>query len=146
MPFVTSADVEVLHGQVKAQWRALDLALAGCVQTGQLTRDDPLVKEWGFFVDAVSKYLQDAPSFLGLRAASQMNTGQQIQRDLAKWTEKIAALGCNVPPAPQPPGPGILDSVARAVDKGATALEASQNLGGIATLALLWLLVSALKK
>jgi hypothetical protein len=146
MPFVTSADVEVLQAQVKAQWRSLDLALAGCIQTGQVHADDPITVQWREFVQAVSKYLQDGPSFLGLRAASQMNAGQQIQRDLAKWTEKIAALGCNVPPAPQPPGPGILDAVSRAVDKGATALESAQNLGSIATLGLLWLLVSALKR
>jgi hypothetical protein len=144
MPFVSSGDVEVLQAQVKAQWRALDSAIAGCVTKGKLTSSDPLVDQWRAFVQGVSAYLQDSPSML--RAAAQMNAGQQIQRDLANWTARVSALGCDVPPPPQPPAPGILDTVSRAIDKGATALEASQNLGGIVTLGLLWLLVSALKR
>jgi hypothetical protein len=144
MPFVTSSDVETLQARVKGQWRALDLALAACVQNGHLKQDDPILAQWGAFVQGVSRYLQDSPSIL--RAAAQMNAGEQIERELGPWTARIAALGCDVPPAPQPPAPGILDAVSHAVEKGATALEASQNLGGLATLALLWLLVSALKR
>jgi hypothetical protein len=144
MPFVSSGDVQVLQAQVKAQWRALDSAIAGCVAKGKLGQGDPLIEQWRAFVQGVSRYLQDSPSIL--RAAAQMNAGQQIQRELGPWTARVAALGCDVPPAPQPPAPGILDAISTAVDKGATALEASQNLGGLATLALLWLLVSALKR
>lgn len=101
MPFVTSADVSTLHGQLESDSTALDEAVSNAIKAGTLSGDAPIARQWHRFTGRIAGYLADEPS--SLRAAAQMDAGQQLQRDLIPWYARLAAAGVAVPPAPAPP-------------------------------------------
>lgn len=103
MPFVTSADVATLHGQLESDSTALDTAVGDAIKAGKLSGDAPVARQWHRFTGRIAGYLADEPS--SLRAAAQMDAGQQLQRDLLPWYPRLAAAGVTVPPAPAPPPP-----------------------------------------
>jgi hypothetical protein len=103
MPFVTSADVATLHGQLDSDSTALDEAVSTAITSGKLSGDSLTARAWHRFTGRIAGYLADEPS--SLRAAAQMDTGQQLQRDLVPWYARLAAAGVSVPPAPAPPPP-----------------------------------------
>src|SRR5271165_5286181 len=96
MPFVTDADVRVLHAALIKQRDQLDTAVATCARAGKLAGQDVL--DWAGMKVAVDAYLIDEPSFL--RAGSQADSGQALQRELVAWADKLRAAGCLAPVQP----------------------------------------------
>lgn len=105
MPFVTPDDVHQLQVDLQAEADGLAQALKACIFASTISPDDPMVAQWQLMMDRVQAFLRQSPSWLN--TASQMNTGQQLQRDLGPWHARMSAAGCaNVPAAPaQPPPP-----------------------------------------
>lgn len=96
MPIVTPDDVATLQATVRAELGGLDAAVAA-------TPPDTLTLiQWQTMRERAFAFLAQAPSWL--HTAAQMDAGQQLQRDLAPWHERLSAAGvANVPPAPAPP-------------------------------------------
>jgi hypothetical protein len=112
--FVTPSDVAQLQADVRAEWEALEHAIGACQAAGRI--DDQTAVEWGAMRSRVEVYLAQEPSWL--HTASQMDAGQQLQRDLAPWHARLNALGCKVGPAPSPPpAPGGLGNILEGVEK-----------------------------
>jgi len=101
MPFVTASDVAQLHATIDEQQMALDQSVTSCIKAGTLDGSGSLAGDWHRFTARVALYLDDAPS--NLRAASQMDTGQQLQRDMHPFYGRLSAAGCSPPPEPAPP-------------------------------------------
>jgi len=102
VPFVTPDDVHALQQAVDAEALGLASALKACIYAGAVHPGDPLVAQWQSQMDRVQAFLRENPSWLN--TASQMNRGEQLQRDLGPWHARMSAAGCaNVPPAPTPP-------------------------------------------
>lgn len=101
MPFVTAADVTQLHSALDAQAQGLDAAVSEAIQAGKLDGSSRTARDWHLMTGRVAAYLDDPPSTL--RAAAQMDAGQQLQRDLHPWYPRLQAAGVQVPPEPAPP-------------------------------------------
>jgi hypothetical protein len=96
VPFVTAADVQTLHDAITAEVTDLGNAVARATML-----DAQTVNEWHSIRERAIAYLADAPSTL--RAAAQMNAGEQLQRDLGPWHARLLAAGAHVGPAPSGP-------------------------------------------
>ena len=97
--FVTATNVVTLHAAIKGEVTDMDNAIAQCVAAGKLTINDPDASAWMALRNRVDAYLAEEPS--NLNPATQMLTGQQIQRDIAPFRERLTALGCKVGPTPE---------------------------------------------
>lgn len=104
MPFVTATDVQLLHVAIQGERSLLGIAVLACHDK----LDAGTLAEWDSLNARVGVYLGDDPSTF--RAASQMDTGQQLQREMQPWHDRLRSAGCaNVPSAPpQPPSAGGL--------------------------------------
>jgi len=106
VPFVTCSDVEDLQAELKAQGEALTQCVADNVSAGTLSPLNPLLAQWTAMSRRIDTFVAESctniPPFS--RAGSQMDEGQQIQRDVQPWYGKLVAAGCKgVPMAPTPP-------------------------------------------
>lgn len=117
MAFVTPDDVTQLQTQVRSQRDAIQFAIGAC----PAAKADPvLMAQWDAEDVIVNGFLDESPSWLS--TATQMDVGQQIQRDLGQWGPRIAAKGCsNVPPAPVGPPPSALQQATSLVEEVAIA-------------------------
>jgi hypothetical protein len=96
VPFVAAQDVQTLHDAIAAEVTDLGNAVARATML-----DAQTVSEWHSMRERAIAYLADSPSTV--RAAAQMDAGQQIQRDLAPWHARLLAAGAHVGPPPSPP-------------------------------------------
>lgn len=105
--FVTSSDVARLKKAIIEQVTALDVAARAC----QAKLDEPTAAAWRASRNAALQYAGESNPILA--TASAMNAGQAIQRDLAAWQTKFAALGCTDAPPPEAPEKpkSLLDSL-----------------------------------
>ena len=115
MPFVTSDDVKSLQRAIGDEVNGLDAAFVRCLPKLLSAPDQStqLRDEWQSMKSRAFLFVGQSPSTL--RAASQMNEGQQIERDLQPWHARLSALCADVPPAPAPP-PAQADVLSTAAD------------------------------
>lgn len=123
MPFVTSDDVKALQLAIGTEVNGLDAAFIRCLPKLLSAPDQStqLRGEWQDMKHRAFVFVGVSPSTL--RAAAQMNEGQQIQRDLQPWHARLSALCENVPQAPAPP-PAAADVVSTVADTVKWALLA----------------------
>lgn len=80
--------------------------------------------------DRVHKYLAEEPSWLA--AASQVEAGEALERELDAWDQRLRARGCPMPAVQMPGPPASLASM-------------FESLAPLATLGLLWMLARSLR-
>lgn len=125
--FVTPADVDALQTAVKADATDLQTALSAC--PGFLASGSD-ISAWQSLKTRADAFLAEESSWL--HAAEQMDRGEAIQEELAKWHDRAKALSCNVGPAPVLPG--------------AVSPEVSFGLSAALPLLLVYLIVNAFSK
>lgn len=96
---VTPSDVDALQKAVKADASDLQTALSACAGFLASSSDQ---SSWQSLKARVDAFLAEESSWL--HAASQMDRGEALQEELAKWHDRAKALACNVGPAPVLPG------------------------------------------
>lgn len=108
MPFVTPDDVHALQVDVEAEADGLASALKAAIYANDVSIFDPIVPAWQSMMTRVQLFLRENPSWLN--TASQMDRGQQLQRELGPWHARMTAAGVKNVPAmpPQPPPPESL--------------------------------------
>lgn len=107
MPFVTDTDVAALHQAVQSERSLLGMAVLSC----RSSLDAMTLAQWDDLNARIGVYLGDSPSLL--RAASQMDQGQALQREMQPWHARLRAAGCsNVPDAPPAPPADLLGTLA----------------------------------
>lgn len=108
MPFVTCADVEQLQADVKSQADDLSTCIVDNVTSNVIGPTSPIPSQWASMRKRVDTFLaQDCTNVPILsHVAAQMDAGQQLQRDLQPWYDRLTEAGCkNVPTKPTPPPP-----------------------------------------
>lgn len=116
MPFVTPDDVHALQLDVQTETDGLATALKNAMFASDVSPFDPIIPAWQSMVDRVQNFLRENPSWLN--TASQMDRGQQLQRELGPWHARMTAAGVkNVPAMPPQPAPAadIFGSVSNIV-------------------------------
>lgn len=104
MPFVTPDDVHALQLAVQSEAEGLGTALKNALVGNSVSPFDPIVAQWQGMMDRVQAFLRENPSWLN--TASQMNRGEQLQRELGPWHARMTAAGVpNVPAMPPQPAP-----------------------------------------
>lgn len=102
MPIVTPADVHALQLDVQSEANGLGTALKNALVNSTVSPFAPIVGEWQSMMDRVQSFLRENPSWLN--TASQMNRGEQLQRELGPWHARMSAAGVpNVPAMPPQP-------------------------------------------
>lgn len=103
MPIVTPDDVHALQLDVQTEAEGLGDALAKALTDSKVSPFDPIVAQWQRMMDRVQLFLRENPSWIN--TASQMDRGQQLQRELGPWHARMTSAGVpNVPPMPPQPG------------------------------------------
>jgi hypothetical protein len=106
VPFVLPDDVHALQLAVQTEAVDLDGALNRAIVAGVVSPSAPIIDEWGRMLERVRDFLRENPSWLN--TASQMNRGEQLQRELGPWHARMAAAGVpsvpQMPPQPAPAG------------------------------------------
>jgi hypothetical protein len=106
--FVTDADVKNLHARLTDEWTAVATAIRD--NASKLTQDQ--LATYSTLATRVSTYQADTPSLL--RAASQMNTGEALERDVFTFVDSIRASG--VPGLPATPNEAPKTTLDKIVD------------------------------
>lgn len=108
--FVTDSDVKLLHDRIAQEWAAVAAAASNAsskLSQGQLS-------ELGLLASRVQAMNEDAPSFW--RAASQMDTGAALEKDIFAYASELSASGIpGMPAQPSPAPESALDKLASAL-------------------------------
>jgi len=108
--FVTDSDVRLLHDRIGQEWAAVAAAASSAsskLSQGQLS-------QLGLLASRVQAMNEDSPSFW--RAASQMDTGQALEKDIFAYAAGLSAMGVpGMPAQPSPAPESALDKLASAL-------------------------------
>ena len=127
MPFVSDADVKGLHERLGDEWSTIAVAIKNA--SDKLSQEE--LSSYSVLASRVSTFLGDSPSLL--RAASQMNTGEALERDVFSFVERIRASGVpGLPSAPAEPAKTSLDKLVDALPLVLLALVALEALPRLA--------------
>ena len=108
VPFVTAADVATLQQSIQQELNDLDASFTECQLQGKIPAGSAEADQWANMRQRGLAFIATEPSTI--HAAAQMDAGQQLQRDLCPWYDRIRASGCDPGPCPQPPAPSDLFS------------------------------------